>query len=640
MTIAWRSSFVICLIVATLMGLPRQASQAQSPISLPDLFYLATDDGGLAQVWALRAGTTVERITQDTANILHYDLNAENGVAYVTSRSLVVTGIPVTAGGPLDTPTLELREVAWSPRKDRVAVVAISNDGQANPSEGLWFYDLTTSAWTLALNSTRADPANQLVYTGVAWSPAGDRLLLEVDFGNGVNGVSVYSISTGRNLPYNFANTNNIIDAAAYSRGNLTLEGTGVVLSDLPDRPAGNGFVVNINNFTTILPLVDPTQYANRYISHAIPVRDGTAFFVRDLQGNAPSTDVFRVSSAGALTQLGSLPVSTMGVDADWTLDGVTVAFIADPDPATSVGAINVYTAATGTLQAVTLPAEVRPGRLLRWGLEILNANRVAQVTATEPLADFLDEAGTPFYSVRLQWNLVTTGNGSYRVTVTPGFNDQTTFDVTSVAAKLNRLACGQTYNISVAAYDAAGVPGTESPSISLTIPACTVTPAPVIVDLYGTAPGQAAAPSQATDPNAAAGSNSAPPAPTGSDTTQPAAPAASGDAGAQVADLVASLPIQQGTLTNGSPAYYSDLSWSPPSTPVTNFLVVVAPPFGNEQRDRLPIRFTGTAPILARVEGLACNQLYSITVQSIAEDGFSILASSAPASVTTPPCP
>lgn len=635
MPIAWRTPLTLCMVICSLLIVPLGITHAQNPVTIPDLFFLASDDGGIAQVWAVRGGTTVERITQETSSILSYDLNSDNGIAYVTGRSLVTTGIPVTAGGPLDTPTLELRGVAWSPRKDRVAVVAVSSDSQANPSEGVWFYDINTSAWTLVLNSTRVDPTNQLVYTDVEWSPAGDRLLLSVDFSNDVHGVSLYSISTSRNLPYNFANTTNIIDAAAYSRGNLSLDGTAVILSDLPGLPTGNAYNVNANNYTNILPLVDPTQYANVYLSHAIPIRDGTAFFVRDIQASATTTDVYRVNTAGVLLPLGNLPVTNLGFDADWTQDGTTVTFITDPDAASGLGTVNVYSAATGTLQAVTLPAEMRPGHLVKWGAETFNADRVVQVMATEPLADFLDETGSPFYGVRLQWNSVVGGNGSYRVTVNPGFNGQGSFDVTTVAAKLNRLTCGQIYNISIAAYDSTGTAGPESPAIVLSIPACTVTPAPITTDLYGGATaGIPAAPVN----QAPTGSDSTV---TGTDTTQvQQPPAASGDAAAKVVDLVASLPIQQGTLANGSPSYYSDLSWSPPAAGVGNFLVKVSPPFGADNRDRLPARFTGTSPILARIEGLACNQLYSVTVENIGEDGFTVLATSDPASVTTPPCP
>jgi hypothetical protein len=624
---------LVCLLLS--FGLWPSSSGAQAALPA-NLFFLGPDAAGVVQVWSLDTNLAVNQITQEANNILAFDVAYNNAGVYVTGRALVVNNTPVSSGGPLDSPTLSLQDVAWSPNASQVAVVAVAPAGQVDPSEGVWLFDTASSAWTLLLNSSKADPATQIAYTGVEWSAAGDRLLLEANLGPS-RGLTLYSLSTGQNITLNEAGTGGVISSSAYSRGRLSLDGAAILFGDVPGLQVGGGYKVDANNFQSILPLIGD-EGAGLYLSHVLPYVDGTAFFLRDLQNAVPTTQVIWQRNNGERLVLGTLPTGSLAPEAAWAMDGSALAYLSDPDPATNFGTLNLSVVAGSSLQSVSVPAGLPKVGKPQWGdtLTGRSFDRVVKLVMTEPLFEFLDEAGTRYYSVRLQWNQVTSSGGSYRVTLDPALGGVNSLDVQGVAAKFNRLPCGTNYRLTVAALDAAGAPGIASNPLQLSLPACSAEIRPVTRDLYAASATTGGFTPSVAAPTTDSGAQAA--LPSGSDTTT-AAPAAAGEsAGAKVASLTVALPIQDGASSDGTPAYYVDVSWQPPSTPVSFFSVQVSPlpPTG---RDRFPVRFEGSTPILGRASGLACNQVYSLVVISHGDDGFVNLATSDPVNVTTPPC-
>jgi hypothetical protein len=72
----------------------------------------------------------------------------------------------------------------------------------------------------------------------------------------------------------------------------------------------------------------------------------------------------------------------------------------------------------------------------------------------------------------------------------------------------------------------------------------------------------------------------------------------------------------------------------------VNFYLVVVAPPFGENLRDRVPLRAGEANPLAIHLTGLMCGVEYNIAVQSISDDGITSLSNSAPISAAMPFCP
>lgn len=636
MPFRFRYGMVILLLALLALLFVQTAAQAQTAGLGSDLFYLSKDPSGIVQVWSIDTANTVKQITQEAANVVAFDVSYDNRVAYVTARSLSVGAAPVTTGGPLDSPDLQLADVSWSPTAAQVAVVALSPSGAANPSEGVWLYSVSGGTWTLTLSSTRSDPANTLVYRAVAWAESGDRLVLDTDFSADTAGTVIYSLSTGRSLALNQAGTSGIIDPKGYGRGNLSLNGASIVLSDVPGVPTGNGFLVDVNNYTRIVPLVGP-EYESRYLSHAIPIRNGTAFFIRDFGNNIPTSEVWQLSYSGARVALGSIPNADLGFAADWTEDGRGLAYINQVDQASGFGTLHIFQRVEDAMQEVPLPAGVGQVASPIWGPNLAESTftQVVRIVFTEPLFEFLDETGKAYYSLRAQWNPVQAGNGNYRITISPGFDNVGTFEVTGVAAKFNKMPCETTFTITIAAYDATGAAGAESEAQTVTTPPCSAQIYPVINDLYAAA---AAAPPPAA-PTTAAPTAPAAAAPTTPAPTPVEPPAVDQGGPSTVTDLAVGSPAQEGALADGSALFGLDLTWTAPAQAVPFFLVVVSPPFGENQRDRVPVRAQGSPTVTTRLTGLVCNVEYTIKVQSIADDGITILSNSNEVKITMPPC-
>jgi hypothetical protein len=638
-----RRSLFVLLLMLVVAGVARPTpTEAVQGIGA-DLFYVAPDASGVRQVFKVDGSNAISQLTTEAADVTAYDVAFNNSLAYVTGRALSFNGTAITAGGPLDSPALQLADVSWSPTAARVAVVARAD--AVDPSEGVWLYDINAQSWTLALTSTKSDPAATLIYTSVTWAESGDRLVLDVEFSPESSGVSVYSLSTGNNRVFNQDGTGGIIDPNGYGRGRLALDGTKLILSEVPGAPTGSGFIVDVNNISRIVPLVGP-EYEARYLSHALPIRGGVAFFVRDFGNNIATTEVWQLSYTGARVALGSIPNADLSPDGDWTEAGDAVVYLNEFDETSRTGTPHVFMRVGEIMEEVTLPAEIGQVADPQWGpdLTATSFTSIVDITVTEPLFEFQDEAGTPYFSTRVQWNALDSVS-QYQLRVVPGFDEQEAFTVQGVAARFNRMNCDVNYSITVAGIDAAGAPGAESEPVSVTMPPCASQVFPVMNDLYASAPppaapadGQPAAPA-ATEEAAPADAGAAAPPPVASDIEL--APGVEQDGPATVTDLaVAGEPIQEGSAPDGNPMYGIDLTWSPPQQQVNFFLVNVSPPFGENQRDVLPLRAGEANPLAIHLTGLLCGVDYNFVVQSIAQDGTTSLSNSGQITASMPACP
>ncbi|HLA42673.1 MAG TPA: hypothetical protein VJZ27_04520 [Aggregatilineales bacterium] len=635
----------VLLAILLLIPLAYQPAAAQEGGINADLYFLARDQAQITEVWRINRSNELQQVTTETSDILAFDVSFNNSIAYITGRSLVISGFPVTSGGPLDSASLQLNDVAWSPGATQVAVVAVAPEG-ADPSEGVWTYDINAQTWTPVLTTTKSDPNNMLVYKEVDWASSGDRLVLQLDFSETTSGIAIYSLSTGRNLTLNQAGTDNIIDPNGYGRGSLSLDGARVVLSDVPESPTGTGFIVDVNNITRIVPLADPGA---RYLSHAIPIRGGTAFFIRDFGNNIATSEVWQLSDTGSRVALGSIPQADLSYEADWTSSGIGLAYLTGFEPSTGFSQLHIFQRVEEAMEEVPLPEGTPRAADPQWGpVFISNFTQVERITFTEPLFDYLDEAGSPFYSIRAQWNRVDGASGTYRITIDPPINEQASFDMEGVAVRINRMPCEITYIITVAHSTADGSPGVGSNPHTVSTPPCAARIFPVVNDLYGDAVAATQPVEQQTEAAPAQNNIEQPaateePAPAFEQPTQapPAAPLEPGieqGGAATVTAVTAATPVQEGTNAAGAPLYNVNLSWSPPEQEVNFFLVVVSPPFGANNRDRVPVRAQGD-PIVAQIIGLSCGIEYTFTVQSIAGDGQSVLSNADPISVAMPFC-
>ncbi len=586
-----------------------------------ELYYRAPDASGVFQVFRIKTDNTVEQVSQETSNVVAYDVAYDNTVAYVTARSLNLDGVTFTNGGPLDSQNLNLNDVAWSPDKSQAAVVAISANEAADPSEGVWLLDINNQNWTLLLNSVRTNDASKTIYREVTWAKSGDRLLLEALFFES-NGVVRYNFFTNRAYAYNLANTGNI-NENGYSRGMLSLDGTDLIISDVPLAPTGDGFIIDVNDKSRIVPM---TGEAARYVSHAFPINNGVAYFIRDFGNNVATSEVWQLGFDGARVALGSIPNADLADDVAWTPDGVGLVYLNEFDDTANLGTAHYFVRAEDIMQEQTLPEQARRMVDPQWGPDVSAAapTAVETIVFTEPLFDYRSAEGTSFYSVRLQWNAVE-GSTGYRLSIEPALEGQNSFDSTTVAAQLGRMACGTTFNITVAALGADGSAGAASPTKTVTTPPCDAEIVmPVNVPSSGEGEGTAAATEQP------------------SDSTPEAQPTAEGtpinpDDPNAPKNVTTAAPQQIGTFADGRPSYGVDISWSSPGT-TTFFYVQVDPP---NNPNGFPTVVNASDPTVAvKIVDLECGTQYTLRVEAVAPDGITVLASSLPVTVTTPACP
>ncbi len=604
--------------------LPLNLSFAQALTLSADLYYRAPDAAGLMQIFRVKTDNTVEQITQASESIVAYDIAYDGTLAFVGARLLVLPDFTYTSGGPLDSPNVNLNDVAWSPDKTRVAVVALSPTETADTSEGVWILDLTNGSWTLQLNSVRTNDANKTVYRKVSWAESGDRLILEALFFES-NGIIRYNFFTQRPYAYNLANTGNI-NESGYSRAFLSDDGTDIIISDVPLSPSGDGFIIDANDKNRIIPL---TGESARYVSHAFPINNGVAYFIRDFGNNIATSEVWQLSYDGTRTALGSIPHADLAEAVTWTADGSALVYLNEFDDTAKLGKAHLFFRVDAIMQEATLPAEVTQIADPQFGPSATAPTKVENVVFTEPLFDYRSAEGTSFYTVRMQWNEVA-GSTGYRLTIDPAIEGQNTFDSPTVAAQLGRMTCGVTFNITIAALGADGSAGEVSKARNVTTPPCdaevvvpVVTPAPVA------ASGDAAATPAAAGETPAAGA-------TPDSSNLSGTPINPDDPNAP-RDLALGQPTQVGTFADGRPEYGVDVSWTSPGT--TTFFYIQIDPSNNP--NGFPTVANSSEPTVAvKVEDLACGTAYTMRVESVATDGITVLASSAPASVTTPACP
>lgn len=609
-----------------------------------DLYYLAADANGVVQVFSIDSNNSINPITQEAGGVVAYDLSPNNRLAYATPTSIVIDGNAITTGGFLDTPNLQPVDLAWSPTEGSLAVVAQNTSGAADPSEGVWLYDIASASWTSLLTSSKSTPTDMSFYQGVQWARSGDRLLLDTVFSDDgttqVTGATLYALNTGRILPFNQAGTG-IIDPNGYSRANFSLDGTSLILSDVPGGRNGDGFDVDINNYSRIIPL-GGADLGPRFLSHAVPIRGGTAYFIRDFGNALEFSETWQLSTTGARVALGRVNTAALAYEVDWTPDGEAVAYVLGDPQTTEFGDLEVYQRVEDRMEIIALPEGVGQVKDIQW---THNPNPtlvgIEDFIIADPLFEFQDEAGTAYYSVRAQWNAVPDA-GAYTVALTPGFDGAENFtqDVATNAVRFNRLVCDTTYNLTVTAS------GAESRPVTFSVPTCDSDVYPTTAtDLYPRGGNTADAPPPDNEQPAADGDAATPPAeqPEVVPTVEESAPEVlpfDPNIPTAVTTLAGAAPVAEGTLSDGSTAYTVNLTWSVPTQPVRFYLVVVDPPFGDNQRDRIPVASQPTdTEFNAQVSGLACGTSYSFTVQSIGADGSSVEANSNNVTLDTPPC-
>ncbi len=596
-----------------------------------DLYLAATDANGTVQVYRIDSSNSIAPLTTAENNVTDFEVLPDGTLVFTTLNSLTIGDTAVTSGGPLDSSGVALANLAVSPGAGQVAVIALTATGTTDPAEGLWLYDTANGSWTLMLNSVRNDPIT--IYTGVTWAISGDRLILDADFGDGTNGIVVHHLNTGQNLPFNEAGTGNI-QSAGYGRASLSLDGTTVLLSDVPDSPNGNGFIVDVNNTQRVIPLGDESL-GPRYLSHATPIANGTAFFIRDFGNDIPTSEVWQLSTQGARVALGSIPHRELGGSVAWTPDGVGLAYIELAEPGATTGTLRVFQRVEDNMEAIELPEAVNGVSMVKWA----PSPGLPSATFTAPVFDFLDEEQTPHYRVRLQWP--DSGAGEYEVGVQPGFDGQEAFTVDMPAAQINRMPCGTVFTVTL-----------EAP-YSVSTPRCDVDLYPVTADpLYPRTAGQMAATTEAAPAESDTTTEAAPadteaetttdaaPADTPAEAAEPLPPGTDQGGPATVGSVSVAEPVAEGALSDGRGTFALDLSWAVPEQRVPFFLVAVSPPFGENQRDRVPVRAQADAAnVSTTISGLVCGETYTFVVQSISDDGITVLSNSEPVTVPMPAC-
>lgn len=595
-----------------------------------NLYFRAPDDSNLMQIFRLNTDNTVEKMTQASESIVAYDIAYDEALVFVGARLLVLPEITYTTGGPLDSTNVNLNDVAWSPDKSQVAIVAVSPTDTADAAEGVWILDVANSSWTLILNSVHTNDASKAIYQKVTWAASGDRLILDALFFES-NATVRYNFFTQTTYAYNIADTGNI-NENGYSRGTLSRDGTDLVISDVPLSPTGDAFIIDVNDKNRIIPM---TGEAARYVSHAFPIANGVAYFIRDFGNNITTSEVWQLSFDGARTALGSIPNADLADEVAWTPDGNALVYLNEFDDTTKLGRAHLFIRVEEAMQEATLPTEVSQIADPQWGpaLSVSTPASVESLVFTEPLFDYQGADGVAFYTVRFQWNEVESSTG-YRLTIDPAIEGQNAFDSTTVAAQLGRMTCGVTFNVTVAALGADGSAGEASPTSTVTTPPCdaeivlpVITPsAPVAA---GDGSTDTAAPTE--QPDAAATEDTAAETPAAAGTPinpdDPNAPR----------DVTVAEATSLGTFADGRPAYGVDISWTSPGT-TTFFYIQIDPP---NNPNGFPSVVNSSDPTVAtKIPDLECGTEYTLRVEAVDTDGITVLASSAPVSVTTPACP
>ncbi|NJK79916.1 MAG: hypothetical protein HC914_08470 [Chloroflexaceae bacterium] len=174
---------------------PHPTAPPASAVVLPaPLYYLAEGD-----IWRMEQdGSTVLRITDELSNVIEFDISPLDGrLAYTlgtndhTAQTLVLAAADGSAPTPQTRSETRLGSPRWSPNG---TLLAYDTSGRSDLSDtgGTYILDTRTPGALPELlqpNAPIPDPTNPTggesyeFYAPLAWSPAGDALLLQASFG-------------------------------------------------------------------------------------------------------------------------------------------------------------------------------------------------------------------------------------------------------------------------------------------------------------------------------------------------------------------------------------------------------------------------------------------------------------------------
>ncbi|NJL92560.1 MAG: hypothetical protein HC915_01955 [Anaerolineae bacterium] len=266
---------------------------------------------------------------------------------------------------------------------------------------------------------------------------------------------------------------------------------------------------------------------------------------------------------------------------------------------------------ATGSFEEA--PLSVEQLRAPQWQAPFpppVDTASVSGLVVTEPIVDSASTAEAPIFSLNAQWN-PTEGISSYRLTINPALAGFTDYTIEGTAARLSGLACGTTYTLQVSGAET----NVTSPVTNVRMPACDAAVA--------STPG---AETEATQPAGTEGTEGEAvdlgnPAGFEEPTEEPIGPAT-------VVDLTTSELAPSTTLADGTVLYGTTLTWTRPSQAFDLYLLQVDPPIGVNQRSVFPIR-NDQATVMVPLTDLVCSVEYTLHVQTLAEDGQTVLATS-----------
>lgn len=169
-----------------------------SGLLLPaNLYFLAQDEAGVAQLWRLPAdGRPAEQVTTEPHNVLDFGISPDGSrIAYTSGGSLIVANSDGSAGFEVS-PVVERpgagAQPAWSPDGSLIAFVR----------DGIWIVPATGGARTeLITDVVSADtpPDRIRVYMRPRWSPDGTLLLIDIGYYEG-RGQGILPITGGQAL--------------------------------------------------------------------------------------------------------------------------------------------------------------------------------------------------------------------------------------------------------------------------------------------------------------------------------------------------------------------------------------------------------------------------------------------------------
>ena len=152
---------------------------------LADLYFIAADDAGIAQVWRLPAsGDPAQQVTAASTAVIGYDVAPGSGrTAYVAGDRLIAASLNGSDQRELAALRFEYNppQPEWSPEETHIAF---------HDARGVWIVPADGSQPPRLVaqsqsNPETAGPSGVRVYFDPRWSPDGSRLLIGVGFYEG-----------------------------------------------------------------------------------------------------------------------------------------------------------------------------------------------------------------------------------------------------------------------------------------------------------------------------------------------------------------------------------------------------------------------------------------------------------------------